>query len=171
MHNTISQPAIPAAAHAFVRPGQVAPDLPAPDACVRCGQPAAGHLPGAERAARVTAATAALGDFRRFEDGSATWGDWAMWAGRLAAALGSVLEVATAPAGVTAPAAVASLHAAQLATLGQALADAIEYRQPSGACADCDSHAAGLCTPHGADLDRADDYAALARQLGTGVDL
>ena len=67
---------------------------------------------------------------------------------------------------MTAPAAVASLHAAQLATLGQALADAIEYRQPSGACADCDSHPSGLCAPHAADLDRADDYAALARQLG-----
>jgi len=35
-------------AHAFVRPGQVAPDLPAPDACVRCGLPAAAHGPGAE---------------------------------------------------------------------------------------------------------------------------
>jgi hypothetical protein len=59
----------------------------------------------------------------------------------------------------------------QLAILGQALADAIEYRQPAGLCADCDDHPAGLCTPHAADLDRADDYAALARQLGTEADL
>lgn len=29
--------------HAFIRPGQVAPDLPAPDNCVRCGQPEAAH--------------------------------------------------------------------------------------------------------------------------------
>jgi hypothetical protein len=151
------------AGHAFRRPGQVAPDLPAPDACVICGQPGAVHLPAAERAARVTAAAAALGDFRRFEDGSALCGDWAVWSGRLAAALGSVLEVATGTAG-------ASLHAAQLATLGHALADAAQYRQPSGACADCDVHPAGLCPPHAADLDRADDYAALARQLGVQED-
>jgi hypothetical protein len=59
----------------------------------------------------------------------------------------------------------------QLAILGQALADAIEYRQPAGLCADCDDHPAGLCEPHAADLDRADDYAALARQLGTEADL
>ena len=59
----------------------------------------------------------------------------------------------------------------QLAILGQALADAIEYRQPAGLCADCDDHPAGLCTPHAADLDRADAYAALARQLGTEADL
>jgi hypothetical protein len=43
----------------------------------------------------------------------------------------------------------------------------MEYRQPAGLCADCDGHPAGLCAPHVADLDRADAYAALARQLGT----
>ena len=80
-------------------------------------------------------AAAALADFRRFEDGASVQGDWALWAGRLAAALSSVLEM---PAPV--------LDAAQLATLGQALADAIEYRQPSGLCADCESHPAGLCS-------------------------
>jgi hypothetical protein len=31
------------AGHAFVRPGQVAPDLPAPDNCVRCGLTEAAH--------------------------------------------------------------------------------------------------------------------------------
>jgi hypothetical protein len=36
------------AGHAFVRPGQVAADLPAPDACVRCGRPEAGHGDGGE---------------------------------------------------------------------------------------------------------------------------
>lgn len=34
--------------HPFVRPGQVAADLPAPDACVSCGQPGAAHC-GAAR--------------------------------------------------------------------------------------------------------------------------
>ena len=29
--------------HPFVSPGQVAPHLPAPDNCVRCGQPRAAH--------------------------------------------------------------------------------------------------------------------------------
>jgi hypothetical protein len=36
------------AGHAFVRPGQVSADLPAPDACVRCGRPEAGHGDGGE---------------------------------------------------------------------------------------------------------------------------
>jgi len=53
-------------------------------------------MSAAELAARITAAQAVLGDFRRFEDGSAIPGDWAMWAGRLAAALESVLELAGA---------------------------------------------------------------------------
>ncbi len=30
-------------AHGFVRPGQVAADLPPPDACVRCGRPEGEH--------------------------------------------------------------------------------------------------------------------------------
>ena len=64
----------------------------------------------------------------------------------------------------------AILTAVQMDTLGLALADAVEYRQPAGACADCDVHPAGLCSPHAADLDRADDYAALARELGLEVD-
>ena len=34
---------IATAAHSFVRPGQVAADLPAPDACVRCGKPEGEH--------------------------------------------------------------------------------------------------------------------------------
>jgi hypothetical protein len=29
--------------HRFIRPGQVAPDRPAPDACMQCGQPEAAH--------------------------------------------------------------------------------------------------------------------------------
>lgn len=33
----------PGALHGFVRPGQVAPDLPPPDQCVTCGQPETAH--------------------------------------------------------------------------------------------------------------------------------
>ncbi len=54
--------------------------------------------------------------------------------------------------------------------LGQVLADAIFYREPSGDCDDCDQHPAGLCEPHAADLDRCDDYLWLARELGVEVD-
>jgi len=32
-----------AASHPFIRPGQVAPDHPAPDACMQCGEPFAEH--------------------------------------------------------------------------------------------------------------------------------
>jgi hypothetical protein len=31
--------------HAFVRPGQVAPDRPAPDRCIACAEPEAAHRP------------------------------------------------------------------------------------------------------------------------------
>jgi hypothetical protein len=31
--------------HAFIRPGQVAPDRPAPDRCMQCGEPEAAHRP------------------------------------------------------------------------------------------------------------------------------
>jgi len=64
-----------------------------------------------------------------------------------------------------------ALCEADAATLGRALADAIEYRAPAGECADCDVHPAGLCEPHAADLDLADDYAALAARLGVPTDV
>jgi hypothetical protein len=57
----------------------------------------------------------------------------------------------------------------QLATLGQALADAISYREPSGFCAGCEASPVGLCEDHVADLDRTDAYRALARDLGIEV--
>jgi hypothetical protein len=91
---------------------------------------------GAELAARRTAAAAALADFRAFETGASVQADWAVWAGRLAAAVRSLLEMTGAV-----------LDPVQLASLGLALADAVEYRQPTGLCADCDSHPSGLCTP------------------------
>ena len=37
------EPEQPVLGHGFVRPGQVAPDLPPPDNCMRCGQPEAAH--------------------------------------------------------------------------------------------------------------------------------
>ena len=36
----------PSACEPFVRPGQVAPDRPAPDACMRCGRPESDHPTG-----------------------------------------------------------------------------------------------------------------------------
>lgn len=57
-------------------------------------------MSAAEQAARRTAAVAALGDYRREEAADAIGAGpampWAMWAGRLAAALGSVLELTEA---------------------------------------------------------------------------
>ena len=49
--------------HRFVRPGQVAPDRPAPDACMECGRAEAGHRPAVtgqleEQAAALGAALA-----------------------------------------------------------------------------------------------------------------
>ncbi|MCW2898853.1 MAG: hypothetical protein JWO67_1118 [Streptosporangiaceae bacterium] len=39
----IQEAALATADHAFTRPGQVAPDRPARDACMVCGQPEAAH--------------------------------------------------------------------------------------------------------------------------------
>ena len=63
-----------------------------------------------------------------------------------------------------------ALSTAQLATLGQALADAVEWRQPAGVCHDCDAEYGGLCYDHAGDEERADAYLALARALGIEVD-
>jgi hypothetical protein len=63
-----------------------------------------------------------------------------------------------------------SLDDSQREVLGQALADAISYRTPTGFCADCEVHPAGLCSDHAADLDRTDDYLHLAHVLGIEVD-
>lgn len=62
------------------------------------------------------------------------------------------------------------LSPASLAVLRSALADAIEYRRPAGDCTDCEVHPAGLCDPHADDLDQADLYAKLAKQLGAELD-
>jgi len=58
------------------------------------------------------------------------------------------------------------LTAGQREVLARALADALKYRTPDFACPDCDAHPALLCDAHAADLDLADEYVALARELG-----
>ena len=58
----------PAACESFVRPGQVAPDQPAADACMRCGRPGSDHHAGpfeTERQALDTLAVRAV--FTAFE--------------------------------------------------------------------------------------------------------
>jgi hypothetical protein len=53
----------PAACESFVRPGQVAPDRPAPDACMRCGRAESDHHAGpfeTERQALDTPAVRAV---------------------------------------------------------------------------------------------------------------
>jgi hypothetical protein len=54
--------------------------------------------------------------------------------------------------------------------LAHVIADAVAYRGPTGQCEDCEAHPANLCEDHAADLDRADDYLALALELGIEVD-
>jgi hypothetical protein len=54
--------------------------------------------------------------------------------------------------------------------VGLALADAVNFRDPSGQCRDCDESPAGLWEDHAADLDKADAYLELARQLEIEVD-
>jgi hypothetical protein len=62
------------------------------------------------------------------------------------------------------------LTAEQRDVLGQVLADAVTYRDPSGACTGCDASPAGLCADHAEDLDKTDLYLALARHLAIEVD-
>jgi hypothetical protein len=101
-----------------------------------------------------------IGLFRGLEDWQHFRGDGAPGGQRELSDAGHPAEAAwIIPAGRV-------LSPAGLAVLSVALADAIEYRQPAGACADCDASPVELCTPHAVDLDQADAYAALARQLG-----
>src|SRR5690349_1377288 len=65
---------------------------------------------------------------------------------------------------------VRDLSPAALSLLSWALADAISWREPSGECTACNAHPAGLCGDHSDDLDLADAYATLARQLGVEAD-
>jgi hypothetical protein len=152
--------------HAFTRPGQVAPDLPAPDACVRCGLAVAAHLPGPGDILEpyCSACGEWVGLFFGLEDWQHFRGDGAPGGQRDLYEADHPAEVAwTVPAGRT-------LSPAALALLWAALTDAIEYRRPAGDCPDCESHPAGLCEPHADELDQADMFAALAKQLGADGD-
>jgi len=78
--------------HVFVRPGQVAPELPAPDACMVCGQPERAHI-GPELAGRITAARAVVRDYRReAEENPLLARVHVYWAPRLASVLSDVLD-------------------------------------------------------------------------------
>ena len=83
--------------HPFVRPGQVAPGLPAPDNCVRCGKPEAAHsAPPAAELAEAVAARAMLADFQRtmheFTVGTTRDVDFLTWALRLGQHLNYLLD-------------------------------------------------------------------------------
>lgn len=58
----------PSACEPFVRPGQVAPDRPAPDACMRCGRPEKDHHAGPFETERQALDTPAVrGVYTAFE--------------------------------------------------------------------------------------------------------
>ena len=65
----------------------------------------------------------------------------------------------------TAPAA-AALTQDRLTRLAEVFADAIYAREPSGDCTACDPDTGVLCGDHRADLDKAQDYADFAVELG-----
>jgi hypothetical protein len=121
---------------------------------------------GAELAARRTAAAAVLGDFRAACASAPVTSPPPMgtWALRLASALGDLLA-GLSRAELPAP----ELTAERREALARALSDAISYRDPSGSCTDCLEHPAGLCDDHADDLDRTDEYLALAGALGIEV--
>jgi len=68
------------------------------------------------------------------------------------------------------PCARPALTAADFGILGQALADAIAYREPSWPCSDCGLHRDGRCPDHAADQARTGAYLALADSLGIEMD-
>jgi hypothetical protein len=87
--------------------------------------------------------------------------DYCEWAFRLASEVESLLQQVGELAAIT---------PRQREVLGQVLADAIAYRDPSGICPECDRHPAGLCEGHAEDLDKTDAYFELGRQLGIEAD-
>ena len=109
---------------------------------------------------RVTAARRALAELPEADDNERPY----FWIGRLKT---SLLALADGwPSGVP-----GGPDSGQREVLGQALADALDHRTPSGDCADCDVRPeGGLCNDHAADLDLTDAYIALARELGIEVD-
>ena len=63
----------------------------------------------------------------------------------------------------------AVLDDGQREAIGQALADAIQFRDRGGRCPRCEASPAGLCDDHAEDLDKTGAYLALARELGIEV--
>ena len=63
----------------------------------------------------------------------------------------------------------AALTAGQLATIGQALADATSWCQDGDDCAECEREYGGLCETHATRLLRVNEYQALGRALGIGA--
>ena len=158
--------------HPFVGPGQVAPNLPAPDNCMVCGQPEAAH--GTDGlAARVTAAQAVLDDFQRSTGkygAGVPAADWLQWSLQLAQQLQQVLGTIGEPPSVSARPGPLELLGAE-AILRQALTDAIEFRDSrlDAECILCELDPRGLCPDHESDLEQADAYLSLARELGIEV--
>ena len=110
---------------------------------------------------RVTAAREYLDAIRPYKVSQRPHSVLVREAAELRRQLGQVLDVIGQGAALTAD---------QREVLSRALADALEWRQPSGVCHDCDASSAGLCADHASDLDRTDAYLALARDLGIEVD-
>jgi hypothetical protein len=106
--------------------------------------------------ARIAVARQALAELPDASDNERPY----FWLGRLTTTLRDLVAIA-APGG---------LDNGQRELVGRALADAISYRTPEGFCRDCETHPAGLCEDHAADLDLTDAYLALARELHVEVD-
>jgi hypothetical protein len=168
--------------HHFTRPGQVAPDRPAPDTCMVCGQPEGAHHTAAdpfdtEREARAAAHSAVPPE--------------AGWSILSAAGNRELLRRATEAAGVrTCPyddqiigwlagfedsicAVIAGWvrrarpSGDELALILAALDDAAEARRERAACQcpDCATDPTGRCEQHRADLQTAAAYSSLHARL------
>lgn len=85
--------------HPFTRPGQVSPDLPAPDNCVVCGGPEAAHLAaGADQ--RVTSAREYLTGIRQHKVSTLPPSVMLRECAELRRQLGQVLDVIDQAAGM-----------------------------------------------------------------------
>lgn len=133
--------------------------------------------------ARLTAASAALGDYRNWAAGGAISGDWQSWAQRVAVELASVCTALRGALAMLADADAVlddqdtsgligtgglSISPADATTVLGALADAVSLlrHQADQFCPDCEETADDLCGEHLADLEAADRYASLADRLG-----
>jgi hypothetical protein len=121
-----------------------------------------GHGTGPAADRRVTAAREFLRHVRTGPRPAALPRPAAGWeTAELRRLLGQVLDyIDSRPAG---------LDDGQREVLSQALADAVNYRGPSGQCTACEAEYGGLCYDHAGDLGQSDAYLALARELGIEV--